>query len=319
MGKEIEVDAICDGTDILIPGIMEHIERTGVHSGDSISVYPAHTISEKAKETLVEYTKRLAQALHVVGMINIQFIDMDDDIYVIEVNPRSSRTVPYISKVTGIPIVDLAARIIMGETIKGMGYTPGLAPTADYIAIKMPVFSFEKLRGAEISLGPEMKSTGECLGIDKTFNGALYKAFQGAGVELPKYKQMIMTVKDADKPEAVGVAKRFEKLGYKIYATRSTAKYLQEHGVNALRVNKISQESPNVMDLILGHKIDLVIDTPTQGNGDKSRDGFLIRRNAIETGVYCITAMDTANALAHSLETASEKKTPVDIAKVKNI
>ena len=319
MGKEIEVDAICDGTDILIPGIMEHIERTGVHSGDSISVYPAHTISDKAKETLVEYTKRLAQALHVVGMINIQFIDMDDDIYVIEVNPRSSRTVPYISKVTGIPIVDLAARIIMGETIKGMGYTPGLAPTADYIAIKMPVFSFEKLRGAEISLGPEMKSTGECLGIDKTFNGALYKAFQGAGVELPKYKQMIMTVKDADKPEAVGVAKRFEKLGYKIYATRSTAKYLQEHGVNALRVNKISQESPNVMDLILGHKIDLVIDTPTQGNGDKSRDGFLIRRNAIETGVYCITAMDTANALAHSLETASEKKTPVDIAKVKNI
>ena len=319
MGKEIEVDAICDGTDILIPGIMEHIERTGVHSGDSISVYPAHTISEKAKETLVEYTKRLAQALHVVGMINIQFIDMDDNIYVIEVNPRSSRTVPYISKVTGIPIVDLAVRIIMGETIKGMGYTPGLAPTADYIAIKMPVFSFEKLRGAEISLGPEMKSTGECLGIDKTFNGALYKAFEGAGVELPKYKQMIMTVKDADKPEAVGVAKRFEKLGYKIYATRSTAKYLQEHGVNALRVNKISQESPNVMDLILGHKIDLVIDTPTQGNGDKTRDGFLIRRNAIETGVYCITAMDTANALAHALETASDKKTPVDIATVKNL
>ena len=319
MGKEIEVDAICDGTDILIPGIMEHIERTGVHSGDSISVYPAHTISEKAKETLVEYTKRLAQALHVVGMINIQFIDMDDNIYVIEVNPRSSRTVPYISKVTGIPIVDLAARIIMGETIKGMGYTPGLAPTADYIAIKMPVFSFEKLRGAEISLGPEMKSTGECLGIDKTFNGALYKAFEGAGVELPKYKQMIMTVKDADKPEAVGVAKRFEKLGYKIYATRSTAKYLQEHGVNALRVNKISQESPNVMDLIFGHKIDLVIDTPTQGNGDKTRDGFLIRRNAIETGVYCITAMDTANALAHALETASDKKTPVDIATVKNL
>ena len=319
MGKEIEVDAICDGTDTLIPGIMEHIERTGVHSGDSISVYPAHTISEKAKETLVEYTKRLAQALHVVGMINIQFIDMDDNIYVIEVNPRSSRTVPYISKVTGIPIVDLAARIIMGETIKGMGYTPGLAPTADYIAIKMPVFSFEKLRGAEISLGPEMKSTGECLGIDKTFNGALYKAFEGAGVELPKYKQMIMTVKDADKPEAVGVAKRFEKLGYKIYATRSTAKYLQEHGVNALRVNKISQESPNVMDLILGHKIDLVIDTPTQGNGDKTRDGFLIRRNAIETGVYCITAMDTANALAHALETASDKKTPVDIATVKNL
>ncbi len=318
-GTEIEVDAICDGTDILIPGIMEHIERTGVHSGDSISVYPAYTISQKAKDTLVEYTKRLAQALHVVGMINIQFIDMNDEIYVIEVNPRSSRTVPYISKVTGIPIVDLAARIIMGETIRGMGYEPGLAPTADYVAIKMPVFSFEKLRGAEISLGPEMKSTGECLGIAKTFNEALYKAFLGAGVELPKYKQMIMTVKDADKPESVDVAKRFEALGYKIYATRSTAKYLQEHGVNALRVNKISQESPNVMDLILGHKIDLVIDTPTQGNGDKTRDGFLIRRNAIETGVYCITAMDTANALALAMETASGKLTPVDIATVKNM
>ncbi len=317
MGKEIEVDAICDGTDILIPGIMEHIERTGVHSGDSISVYPAHTISKKARDTLVEYTGRLAKALHVIGMINIQFIDMDDEIYVIEVNPRSSRTVPYISKVTGIPIVDLAAKIIMGKTIRGMGYEPGLAPAADYIAIKMPVFSFEKLRGAEISLGPEMKSTGECLGIAKTFNEALYKAFLGAGIQLPKYKQMIMTVKDADKPEAVEVAKRFEALGYKIYATRSTAKYLQEHGVNALRVNKITQESPNVMDLILGHKIDLVIDTPTQGNGDKTRDGFLIRRNAIETGVYCITAMDTANALAQSLETADGKLTPVDIATVK--
>ena len=318
-GKEIEVDAVCDGTDILIPGIMEHIERTGVHSGDSISVYPAPTISKEVKETLVEYTKRLAQALHVIGLINIQFIVMDGEVYVIEVNPRSSRTVPYISKVTGIPIVDLATKVIIGNTLKGMGYPTGLAPEADYIAIKMPVFSFEKLRGAEISLGPEMKSTGECLGIAKNFDEALYKAFLGAGVTLPKYKQMIMTVKDADKPEAVGVAKRFAALGYKIYATRSTAKYLQEHGVDALRVNKITQESPNVMDLILGHKIDLVIDTPTQGNGDKSRDGFLIRRNAIETGVYCITAMDTANALARSLETTNKTLTPVDIATVKNI
>ena len=318
-GKEIEVDAVCDGTDILIPGIMEHIERTGVHSGDSISVYPAPTISKEVKETLVEYTKRLAQALHVIGLINIQFIVMDGEVYVIEVNPRSSRTVPYISKVTGIPIVDLATKVIIGNTLKGMGYPTGLAPEADYIAIKMPVFSFEKLRGAEISLGPEMKSTGECLGIAKNFDEALYKAFLGAGVTLPKYKQMIMTVKDADKPEAVGVAKRFAALGYKIYATRSTAKYLQEHGVDALRINKITQESPNVMDLILGHKIDLVIDTPTQGNGDKSRDGFLIRRNAIETGVYCITAMDTANALARSLETTNKTLTPVDIATVKNI
>ena len=318
MGKEIEVDAVCDGTDILIPGIMEHIERTGVHSGDSISVYPAPTISNHVKETIVEYTKRLARALHVVGLINIQFIAMNEEVYVIEVNPRSSRTVPYISKVTGIPIVDLATKVILGETIKGMGYKPGLAPTADYIAIKMPVFSFEKLRGAEISLGPEMKSTGECLGIAKNFNEALYKAFIGAGIQLPKYKRMIMTVKDSDKEESVGVAKRFEALGYTIYATRSTAKYLQDHGVNARRVNKISQESPNVMDLILGHKIDLVIDTPTQGR-DKSRDGFLIRRNAIETGVHCLTSMDTANALALSLETANDQMTMIDIATVKNL
>ena len=208
--------------------------------------------------------------------------------------------------------------MILGETIKGMGYKPGLAPEADYIAIKMPVFSFEKLRGAEISLGPEMKSTGECLGIAKNFNEALYKAFIGAGIQLPKYKRMIMTVKDSDKEESVGVAKRFEALGYTIYATRSTAKYLQDHGVNARRVNKISQESPNVMDLILGHKIDLVIDTPTQGR-DKSRDGFLIRRNAIETGVHCLTSMDTANALALSLETANDQMTMIDIATVKNL
>ena len=317
-GKEIEVDAVCDGEDILIPGIMEHIERTGVHSGDSISVYPAHTITADIKEKITDYTERLAKALHVKGMINIQFIVMDGEVYVIEVNPRSSRTVPYISKVTGIPIVDLATKVIIGKTIKELGYKPGLQPEAEYVAIKMPVFSFEKLRGAEISLGPEMKSTGECLGIATTFNEALYKAFLGAGVELPKHKQMIMTVNDKDKPEAVGVAKRFVDLGYKIYATRSTAKYLQDHGVDALRVNKITQESPNVMDLILGHKIDLVIDTPTEGHGDKSRDGFLIRRNAIETGVYCITAMDTANALATSLESALTDFTLVDIAKVKN-
>ncbi len=319
-GKEIEVDAVCDGTDILIPGIMEHIERTGVHSGDSISVYPAPTISETVKERIVEYTKRLARALHVVGLINIQFIAMGEDVYVIEVNPRSSRTVPYISKVTGIPIVDLATQAILGSTLKDMGYPTGLAPESEYVAVKMPVFSFEKLRGAEISLGPEMKSTGECLGIGRNFDEALYKAFLGAGVELPKYKQMIITVKDADKPEAVGVAKRFEALGYKIYATRSTAKYLKEHGVGARRINKISQESPNVMDLILGHKIDLVIDTPTQGR-DKSRDGFLIRRNAIETGVYCITAMDTANALARSLEHAHTdgELGLIDIATVKNL
>ncbi len=305
-GKELEVDAVCDGTDILIPGIMEHIERTGVHSGDSISVYPAPTVTEKVKDTIAEYSKRLAKALHVIGLINIQFIAVGDEVFVIEVNPRSSRTVPYISKVTGIPIVDLATEVIIGKKIKDLGYEPGLQPPADYFAIKMPVFSFEKIYGAEISLGPEMKSTGECLGISKTFNEALYKAFLGAGVNLPKYKRMIITVKDADKGEAIEVARRFEKLGYKIYATRSTAAALNDAGVKARKVNKIHQESPTVMDLILGHEIDLVIDTPTQGR-DKSRDGFLIRRTAIETGVYCITAMDTASALVSSLENAASQ------------
>jgi len=316
-GKELEVDAVCDGNDILIPGIMEHIERTGVHSGDSISVYPAHTINDRVKETIGEYTRRLAKALHVKGLINIQFIAVGEEVYVIEVNPRSSRTVPYISKVTGIPIVDLATEVIIGKTIRELGYEPGLQPEADYVAIKMPVFSFEKIRGAEISLGPEMKSTGECLGIAKTFNEALYKAFLGAGIDLPKHKQMIITVKDADKGEAIEIGRRFEKLGYTIYATRSTAAVLKDAGVKARKVNKIQQESPTVMDLILGHKIDLVIDTPTQGR-DKSRDGFLIRRTAIETGVNCITAMDTARALVTSLENAEKQEdlTLVDIATI---
>lgn len=314
-GKELEVDAVCDGTDILIPGIMEHIERAGVHSGDSISVYPAQTISEGVKATIAEYTRKLAKSLHVIGLINIQFIVVDEDVYVIEVNPRSSRTVPYISKVTGIPIVDLATEVIIGKKIRDLGYEPGLQPEAGYVAIKMPVFSFEKIRGAEISLGPEMKSTGECLGIAKTFNEALYKAFLGAGIDLPRHKQMIITVKDADKGEAIDIARRFEKLGYIIYATRSTASALKEAGIKARQVNKINQESPTVMDLILGHKIDLVIDTPTQGR-DKSRDGFLIRRTAIETGVNCLTSLDTARALVGSLETKSNELSLIDIAKL---
>ncbi len=315
MGKEVEVDAVCDGTDILIPGIMEHIERTGVHSGDSISVYPAPTIGDAVKEKIADYTARLARALHVKGLINIQFIAIGEEVYVIEVNPRSSRTVPYISKVTGIPIVDLATEVIIGRTIRELGYIPGLQPEAEYYAVKIPVFSFEKIRGAEISLGPEMKSTGECLGIAKDFNEALYKAFLGAGVNLPKHKNIIITVKDADKHEVIEIGRRFEKLGYTIYATKSTAAALNEAGVKARKVNKISQESPTVMDLILGHKIDLVIDTPTQGR-DKSRDGFLIRRIAIETGVNCITAMDTAKALVTSLENASKRLTLVDVAQL---
>ena len=313
-GTEVEVDAICDGDDILIPGVMEHIERAGVHSGDSISVYPAYTLSQNIIDTIEDYTKKLAMSLHVKGMINIQFIVCDGQVYVIEVNPRSSRTVPYISKVTGIPIVKLATKCIIGHKIKEFGYTPGLQPNADHYAIKMPVFSFEKIRGAETSLGPEMKSTGECLGIAKTFNEALYKAFLGAGVVLPKHKKIIMSVKDADKQEIIPLAKRFEKLGYEIYATRSTADVLRENGVDAIKVNKIHQEAPTVMDLLLEHKIDIVIDTPTQGR-DKNRDGFLIRRTSIETGVNCFTSLDTVDALLTSLESnAKENLTLVDIA-----
>lgn len=315
-GKEIEVDAVCDGEDILIPGIMEHIERAGIHSGDSISVYPARTISETAKKTIEEYTRRLAKSLHVLGMINIQFIVCGEEVYVIEVNPRSSRTVPYISKVTGIPIVPLAAKVILGHKIKDLGYTPGLQPEAKYYAVKMPVFSFEKIRGADISLGPEMKSTGECLGISESFNEALYKAFLGAGINLPKHKNMIITVRDEDKQDIIPIAKRFSDLGYKIYATRSTAKVLNENGVKAVRTNKIEQPSPNLMDLILGHKIDLVIDTPSQGV-DKAKDGFIIRRNAIETGVNVLTALDTAEALVTSLEnTDIQKLELIDIAAI---
>ena len=317
IGKEIEVDAVCDGEDVLIPGIMEHIERAGIHSGDSISVYPAQSLSDKTKRVIEDYTRKLARALHVRGLINIQFIVSNEEVYVIEVNPRSSRTVPYISKVTGIPIVKLATQVIIGSTIKDLGYEPGLQPEADYIAIKMPVFSFEKIRGADIGLGPEMKSTGECLGIAKTFNEALYKAFLGAGFNLPKTKKMIMTVKDADKLEAVDIGRRFAALGYKIYATRSTAKVLNENGVKAIKINKLEQESPNLLDLILEHDIDLVIDTPNQG-ATKSHDGFVIRRNAIETGVNVLTAIDTAKALVTSLENREDGLTLIDIATVKS-
>ena len=319
VGKEIEVDAVCDGEDILIPGIMEHIERAGIHSGDSISVYPAPSLNDKVKATITDYTAKLARSLHVIGLINIQFIVCGEDVYVIEVNPRSSRTVPYISKVTGIPIVPLATKVILGQKIRELGYTPGLQKEADYIAIKMPVFSFEKIRGADISLGPEMKSTGECLGIARTFNEALYKAFLGAGVNLPKYKNMIITVRDEDKKDIIDVARRFEKIGYRIFATLGTAKVLQEAGVNAVRTNKVEQPSPNLLDLILGHEIDLVIDTPPQGV-EHSRDGFLIRRTAIETGVNVLTAMDTATALVTSLENTDIRKLElIDIATVKNV
>ena len=301
LGKEIEMDAVCDGKDILIPGIMEHIERAGVHSGDSISVYPVQSLSDTVKSKIVEYTKKLAKALHIKGMINIQFIADGEDVYVIEVNPRSSRTVPYISKVTGVPIISLATRAICGESIKDMGYGTGILKEPDLVAVKMPVFSFEKIKGADISLGPEMKSTGECLGIGKNFNEALYKAFVGAGIKLPKHKKMIITVRDSEKSKVIDIAKRFRALGYTIYSTKGTAKVLNDNGVNAIVIRKLEEEGPNILDLILSHEIDIVIDVPMRGIAG-SKDGFIIRRNAIETGVNVLTSTDTAKALVSSLE-----------------
>ena len=316
MGEELEVDAVCDGEDILIPGIMQHIERAGIHSGDSISVYPSQNISPELIERIEDYTRKLAKSLHVIGLVNIQFIIYENEVYVIEVNPRSSRTVPYISKVTGIPIVELACKVIMGDKIRDLGFEPGLQKEAPYVAVKMPVFSFEKLRGAEISLGPEMKSTGECLGIAKTFDEALFKAFLGAGIDLPIHKKMIITVCDEDKKEIVPIAAGFSKLGYEIYATRGTAEVLKNNGVEVTQVNKLEQAAPTLMDLLLAHNIDLVIDTPSKGAG-KSKDGFLIRRVAIETGVSVITALDTATALLRSLTNSHKDELEmIDIATV---
>ena len=317
MGKELEVDAICDEEGILIPGIMEHIERAGVHSGDSISVYPTQKVPERFKKIIVDYTSRLAKALSVVGLINIQFIFYDDQIYVIEVNPRSSRTIPYISKVTDIPVVDVATKVIMGHSIKEQGYHYGLAEEKKTIAIKMPVFSFEKIRGADVSLGPEMKSTGEVLGISERFNEALYKAFIGSGVNLPKHYRMIATIKEEDKEEFVPIAKRYYDFGYEIYSTAGTCDYLNAHGIPAKLVNRISEPEDNIIDLILSGTIDLIIDKPTKNNSGK--DGFLIRRFAVETGVPCFTSLDTAKALIDCLYAINDedKMSLIDIANLK--
>ncbi len=301
MGKEIEVDAICDGTDILIPGIMEHLERAGVHSGDSISVYPAPTITEKIKADLVEYTKRLANALHVVGLVNIQFVLYEGEIYVIEVNPRSSRTVPYISKVTNVPMVDLATRCVLGEKLKDMGCGTGLHPEGDYVAIKVPVFSFEKLHDVDTSLGPEMKSTGEVLGISKDFSEALYKGLLGAGFKMKKDGNVLITVRDTDKEEMLDIARGFKELGYHIYSTEGTAAFLLKNNVPATTVAKIGEGSPDIMDLLQEGRFDMVINTATKGRRP-DRDGFKIRRKTVEVSVPCLTSLDTAKAFLASLQ-----------------
>ncbi len=301
IGKEVEVDAVCDGKDILIPGIMEHVERTGVHSGDSISVYPTQTISEKDKETIIDYTEKLAKALNVVGLINIQFIIAPDGVYIIEVNPRSSRTVPYISKVTNVPIVKLAVRAMMGEDLASMGYGTGLYPVANYVAVKMPVFSFEKLHDVDTSLGPEMKSTGEVLGIAPTFHEALHKSFVGSNMKIPTEGNLLITVRDTDKEEVCVLAKEFEKHGFRIYATGGTCQYLIDNGVNAKKVNKIAEGAPDILDFISGGGCDLVINTPTRGR-QHNRDGFKIRRTSVERSIPCLTSLDTAKALLASIE-----------------
>lgn len=302
MGKEIEVDAICDGENILIPGIMEHLERAGVHSGDSISVYPATSLDKKTVQKIIEYSGKLAKALNVVGLINIQYVLYNNELNVIEVNPRSSRTVPYISKVTGIPMVNIATKIITGKKLSDFKFGTGLYRNAEYVAVKVPVFSFEKLHDVDTSLGPEMKSTGEVLGIGKTFPEALYKGIVAAGIKLPgKGGGVLMTVRDADKTELIPIAERFEKFGYELWATGKTANMLNMHGIATNAVKKIEEGSPNILDLISSGRIKLVVNTPTKGR-QPERDGFKIRRKAVEISIPCLTSLDTAKALLRCIE-----------------
>ncbi|MCG8501354.1 MAG: ATP-grasp domain-containing protein, partial [Firmicutes bacterium] len=307
MGKEIEVDAICDGEDILIPGIMEHLERAGVHSGDSISVYPTQTIEQKYKDVIVDYTQKLAKALKVVGLINIQFVLYNEQVYVIEVNPRSSRTVPYISKVTNVPMVNLATKAVLGKKLKEMGFGTGLYPEGKYVAVKVPVFSFEKLHDVDISLGPEMKSTGEVLGISESFDEALYKGLIGAGVNIPASGNVLLTVRDTDKQEVIAIAQDLEKLGFKLYATGNTAHRLHQNYVATSAVKKIGEGKPDILDLIQSGKINLVINTPTRGRQPK-RDGFKIRRKSVEQSIPCLTSLDTARAVIAGLKLDKEER-----------
>uniref|UniRef100_UPI0026005364 carbamoyl-phosphate synthase large subunit n=1 Tax=uncultured Intestinimonas sp. TaxID=1689265 RepID=UPI0026005364 len=317
MGREVEVDGVFDGEDILIPGIMEHVERAGVHSGDSISVYPPLHIEEKHQQTILKYTYDLAKALGVIGLINIQFILYDDQVYVIEVNPRSSRTIPYISKVTGVPIIDLATRVMLGQRLRDLGYGTGVYPEAPYYAVKMPVFSFEKLTDVDTGLGPEMKSTGECLGLAESFPQALLKAFKGANMKVPKKGgRVIITMKDEDKGEMIGIARGLEDMGIEILATSGTCDALNAAGVPARKVARVSQAHPNILDMIASGSVDLVINTPTRGRKHDT-DGFKIRRAAVEHSVACVTAIDTAHAILTVRERGrSADLRPIDITKI---
>jgi carbamoyl-phosphate synthase large subunit len=301
MGTEVEVDAICDGTDFLIPGIMEHIERAGIHSGDSISIYPAQNLSQKITETIVRYTGLLAKELHAVGLINIQYVVYNNEVYVIEVNPRSSRTVPYISKVTGIPMVDIATKIMLGETLKSLGYQSGLHPAGDYVAVKVPVFSFEKLQDVDTMLGPEMKSTGECLGIGRNFEDALLKGLIAAGYDLKKEGGVLISVRDTDKQEIIPIADRFSRMGFELYGTSGTANVLNHNMIATNLVRKISEGEPNTITLLESGKIHYMISTSEKGRMP-ARDSVKMRRKSVERSICCLTAIDTASALSKVLE-----------------
>jgi carbamoyl-phosphate synthase large subunit len=304
LGKEIEVDAICDGETVLIPGIMEHVERAGVHSGDSIAVYPPQSLSDNIKQQIVDITIRIARELRVVGLVNIQFVIYQNEVYVIEVNPRSSRTVPFLSKVTNIPMANVATRAIMGEKLKDMGYETGLWREDDHVSVKVPVFSFAKLRRVDTTLGPEMKSTGEVMGRDVTYAKALYKGLIGAGMKIPPTGNIVVTVADKDKQEAVELMTGFTRLGYKIVATGGTAKAMEDAGLRVTHVHKLHEGSPNILDLIRTGEAQFVVNTLTKGK-EPERDGFRIRREAVENGIVCLTSLDTVRALLYMLDSVN--------------
>ncbi len=317
MGTEVEVDAICDGKDFLIPGIMEHIERAGVHSGDSISVYPAQNLSPSVKKTIIEYTRLVATELRVVGLVNIQYVVYNNQVYVIEVNPRSSRTVPYISKVTGIPMVDIATKLMFGATLKELGYESGLYPEGDYVAVKVPVFSFEKLQDVDTMLGPEMKSTGECLGIAKTFEDALLKGLVAAGYDLKKEGGVLISVRDSDKQEIISIADKFSRMGFELYGTSGTASMLNRNMIATNLVKKISESDKNTLTLLESGKIHYMISTSAKGRMP-ARDSVKMRRKSVERSICSLTAIDTARALANVLESGKSIKDVelVDITKI---
>ncbi len=306
LGKEVEVDVISDGVDCLLPGIMEHIERAGVHSGDSMAVYPPQTLSGSVIDQIVENATRLARRLDVRGLMNIQFVvdKATDTAQVLEVNPRASRTVPYLSKITGVPMVSVATHVMLGKTLQEQGYRSGLHPSGGSISVKAPVFSFAKLAKVDIGLGPEMKSTGEIMGMDSEYSRALYKAMVASGIDVPTNGAMIATLADADKAEAIPIIREFEQLGFKVFATSGTAKYLQTQGIGAIEVKKLHEGEGNIVELIKSGKIDLLINTLSSDRRIE-REGTEIRRASVEVGVPCLTSLDTARALLLSLAARS--------------